>query len=406
MLFLLLSLISCDSTDSVIPYQGQTFIKLFGGSGSEEGKDLLALPEGGFVLVGSSTSDSNGGKDVYVVRTDDLGNVIWENNYGGADDDVGNSVILGRNGSIYVCGEKTQDSSSGIGFRDVYVLNIDINNGSLISEPRTYGENIRDEYGTDIIELSSGNFFITSTWLDPDSSQYYLVEVTPNLDTIPAKSRYVGTKNVNNYGITSFESESNSEDPLICFGTVQRTVNEQVSYWFRSFIYNSEKNQLPSEFYGTENNDEFCTGVYRTTDGGFVISGYRNNIGTNNELIVKINPNRQEVWRRNYSNEFNRNIKECEIIQTLDGGYLVISTIELDDPKNDEISLLRLNSEGDEFWRKTYGSNDDDVGSSVIQLDDGSFIMIGTIGFEINTESRSKMCLMKLNTEGDLIPIN
>jgi len=227
------SFISCDTTDSVIPNQDQTFIKLFGGNGSEEGKDLLTLPEGGFIMVGSSTSNSNGGKDVYVVRADNLGNVIWENTYGGPDDDIGNSVILSSNGNVYVCGEKT-DSLTGN--RDVYVLNFDITSGALIGAPRTYGESLRDEYGTNIIEMSSGNYFITSTWLDPDSSQYYLIEVTPNLDTIPTKSRYVGTKNVNNYSVRSYESEVNAEDPFIGFGTVQRTVNQSESFWFRSYL--------------------------------------------------------------------------------------------------------------------------------------------------------------------------
>ena len=82
---------------------------------------------------------------------------------------------------------------------------------------------------------------------------------------------------------------------------------------------------------------------------------------------------------------------------------MVSSTIELDDPKNDEISLLKLDFEGEVEWRKTYGSNDDDVGSKVIQLEDGSYAVVGTIGFEVNPDSKSKMCLMKLNSNGDLV---
>ena len=36
---------ACDTTDSVIPAQDQVFIKLYGGSGSEEGRDLVVLPQ-------------------------------------------------------------------------------------------------------------------------------------------------------------------------------------------------------------------------------------------------------------------------------------------------------------------------------------------------------------------------
>ena len=172
----------CDTPRSVEPEE-TPFIKLFGGDGSEEGKDLVVLPEEeGIVLVGSSTSyTEDGNKNVYVVRTDNIGNVEWERTFGGDGDDVGSSVMIAKDGSVYVCGERTQDS---LGLRDVYVLNIDISSGALLDD-RVYGDPIRDEYGTDIIELENGGFFITSTWDNSDSSQFYLVETTPNLDTIP-----------------------------------------------------------------------------------------------------------------------------------------------------------------------------------------------------------------------------
>ncbi|MCK5703122.1 MAG: hypothetical protein KAI29_18295 [Cyclobacteriaceae bacterium] len=150
------AVVSCDTAESVTPYQGQNFIKLYGGNGTEEGKDLLQLADGGFILVGSSTSGTNGGKDVYVVRTDNLGNVVWESSYGGSGDDEANSVILGKNGSIYVCGEITQDSSFFLGLRNVIVLNLNLSDGSLIEAPNQFGDPVRDELGTDIIELNNG----------------------------------------------------------------------------------------------------------------------------------------------------------------------------------------------------------------------------------------------------------
>lgn len=398
---------ACDTTDSVRPYQEQTFIKLYGGNGSEEGKDLLQLPDGGFVLVGSSTSESYGGKDVYVVRTDKFGDVIWENNFGGMGDDIGSSVILGQNNSLYVCGEITQDNSLLGKLRDVYVLNISIDNGSLIGGGKQYGENIRDEFGTDIIELSNGGFFISSTMLHSDTSKFYLSETDINLDTLQNRSRYIGTEKVNNYSTSSFENKNDVINPFVCFGSVLRTVNQKNSFWFRSFLYRSNSDGVVyPEFYGTQENDEFCTDIHQTTDGGHILSGFMDNGNSTMEMIVKINPSRKEVWKKVYSNEFNKNIKESRIIQTKDGGFIVSSTIELDDPKNDEISLLKLDFEGEVEWRKTYGSNDDDMGSKVIQLEDGSYAVVGTIGFEINPDSRSKMCLMKLNSNGELVPLN
>ena len=89
----------------------------------------------------------------------------------------------------------------------------------------------------------------------------------------------------------------------------------------------------------------------------------------------------------------------------MDGGYILSSTIELDDQKKDEISLLKLNDSMGVVWRKTYGSDEDDEASSVVQLEDGSFVLVGTIGFEINQNSDSKMCLFKINPDGELVPL-
>jgi len=402
---------SCDTTNSVTPDQDRTFIKLFGGSGSEEGNDIIQLPDEGFVLVGSSTSGSLGEKDVYIVRTDKLGNVIWENRYdGNGGNDVGTSVILGDNNNVYVCGEVSQTSSSFlVSRRDVVVLDISIDDGSIQNE-HIYGDSLRDEIGTDILKLNNG-FFISATMQHPDTSKYFLIETDINLDTIQFRSRYIGTNNVNNFSTRSFENVADPNNPFVCFGTSFRLTNSPAnsSYWNHVFTYKSNSNQPGIvEYFGSASLDQFCTDVDQTVDGGFILAGYQTNGSTSNEMILKIDRNIQQVWAepKIYPNEFSSSVKDCGIIQTRDRGYAIASTIELGDPKNDEISLLRLNIDGEELWRRTYGSNEDDSGSKVLELNDGSFVIVGTIGFDINPNSASKMCLIKVNPEGELVPLN
>ncbi len=398
---------SCDTTESVRPFQNQTFIKLYGGNGSEIGNDIIQLPDEGFVLVGSTTSNTNGGKDVYVVRTDKIGNVIWENQFGGKGDDSGNSVILGRDNNIYVCGEFTQEKFLLANIRDVYVLKISVDNGSILNQ-KTYGDSLRDEYATSILDIENGGFLVTSTWNTADTSKFFMVETDENLVSLDRKSRYVGTQGVDNISTKSFENPNNPFTPFVCFGSVNRSPSQQIekTFWFQSFNYRSDGNQTPApELYGNTSANDYCTDVFMTSDGGYILSGYTVNGNITKELIVKINPNLSEVWLKEIDNEFGKNVKKTGIVQTDDGGFIVSSTIELDDPKNDEISLLKLNFLGEPEWRKTYGSNDDDMGSKVIQLSDGSYALVGTIGFEINPDSKSKMCLMKVNPNGGLVPM-
>ncbi len=401
----ILAIYSCDTTDSVTPYQDQVFIKLYGGNGSEEGKDLVALPDGGFVAVGSTTSQSSGGKDVYVVRTDNLGNVVWENRFGKAEDDIGNAVILGNDGNLYVSGESVQENSVINKLRDVYVLGISLDNGTLLNE-KLFGDSLRDEFGTSILSTVNDGFLITSTWNNTDTSEFFMIETDGSLIPLDKSIRYVsGNKGVNNLSTKSFNNIGNISNPFLCFGSVYETLSK--SFYFQVFEFRSIGNQTPdAELYGNESSNDYCTDVFPTSDGGFVLAGKSITGSVSNEIVVKINPTKEELWRKVYSNPYDKNVKESGIIQTNDGGYLVSSTLELDDPLNDEISLLKLDFEGEVQWRKTFGSNNNDVGAKVIQLDDGSYVLVGTIGFEVNPNSQSKLCLIKINKNGDLVPLD
>jgi hypothetical protein len=346
------------------------------------------------------------------VKTDKLGNPMWESRYdGNGGDDVGNSVILGNNNNILVCGEIAQGSPTGFMSprRDIVVLVISIDNGSILSE-RVYGDSLRDETGTDILKLDNG-FFISGTMYHPDTSKYYLIETDINLDTIQFRSRYIGANNVNNYSARSFKNAADPNNPFVCFGTSFRQTNNpgSSSFWNHVFTYKSNSNQPGIvEYFGFESSDEFCTDVDQTADGGFILAGYQSSGSVSYEMVMKIDRNIQQVWTepRIYQNIFNRSIRDCGIIETRDRGFAIVSTIELDDPKNDEISLLKLDSNGDEIWRRTFGSNEDDTGAKVLELPDGAFVIVGTIGFDINPNSESKMCLMKVNRDGELVPLN
>lgn len=401
--------VSCDSVD-VVPEEEEIFIKLYGGNGSEEGKDLALLPDGGYVVVGSSTSNSLGGKDVFVVRTDQTGNMVWEARFGGAGDDSGNKVILGNDGNIYVCGEKTREDALNTGLRDTYVLKLSVD-GTLLSE-QTYGDPLRDEYGTDIFDIPNAGFLITSTWNNSSNSTYYVVETDNNLAVLDKRERYLSpSEGVMNLSARSYERTDllPLEPPFAAFGSAQELLGDNTRVFkFQASYFNTIQDDSPPVLYGFNESNSFCTDVKITTDGGYIMSGY-NISGVNvREMVVKVNKGRflEEGWKQVYTNQFGRNIKNTGIFQTNDGGFIVISTIELDDPLNDEISLLRLNAEGEELWRKTFGGGADDMGTNVIQLEDGSFVLTGTIGFQINPNSQSKMCLMKVNPDGELEPMD
>ncbi len=116
--------------------------KSYGGFNNDIGRSIIQLPDSGFVITGYTNSFGNGGYDVLVVRTDKVGNLIWQKAFGGLDWDFGYCVkATSGNDSLIVAGTT---SSFGYGKNDGYILKLDLN-GNLQWQD-TYGGAEDDEF--------------------------------------------------------------------------------------------------------------------------------------------------------------------------------------------------------------------------------------------------------------------
>lgn len=106
----------------------------FGGSGYDESRALLQANDGGFVIAGATETQDNG-SDIYLAKTDAVGNLVWERTYGGAHDDLALSVEPTRDGGYIVGGHYGTGSGSG----DGYLLRLD-EQGWPLWERRLHGE--------------------------------------------------------------------------------------------------------------------------------------------------------------------------------------------------------------------------------------------------------------------------
>jgi uncharacterized repeat protein (TIGR01451 family) len=78
--------------------------KCLGGSGYENLLSLTATPDGNYLLCGSSGSSdgdpggTHGGSDVWIVKIDPQGNIIWQKSFGGTNSDEGKSIVATSDG--------------------------------------------------------------------------------------------------------------------------------------------------------------------------------------------------------------------------------------------------------------------------------------------------------------------
>jgi hypothetical protein len=102
--------------------QGDTlWTRTYGGAFSDDALSLRQTPEGGFIVAGRTWSFGAGVEDLYVVRTDSLGNVLWTWVHGGTYDDRAISVDLTADRGYVVAG---RTESFGAGDYDVWLLRI------------------------------------------------------------------------------------------------------------------------------------------------------------------------------------------------------------------------------------------------------------------------------------------
>ena len=74
----------------LIPFVGigQGWTKAYGYDTNEEGYSVLQTDDGGYVITGYTYYNTLGGKDVYIIKTDEFGFEQWSKKYGGDYDDI------------------------------------------------------------------------------------------------------------------------------------------------------------------------------------------------------------------------------------------------------------------------------------------------------------------------------
>ncbi len=129
----------------------------FGGRYDDVASDVVVTDEGGYLIVGSTKSFKDFRKDVYIVKTDKDGQRLWQKVYGGNRNDEAFAVCKSGDGGYVVVG-RSESFNRRKGF-DLYLLKIDKNGRLLWS--RTYGgEN--DDAGYDVIAASDGYLIVGS----------------------------------------------------------------------------------------------------------------------------------------------------------------------------------------------------------------------------------------------------
>jgi hypothetical protein len=337
---------------------------IFGGSGDDLLNSLVQTLDGGYVVVGKTSSYGAGGSDTWLVKTNATGQPIWNQTYGGPLDDNAISVIQLSDG--YAIAGNTK--SFGAGARDFWLIKTDTN--GLHEWNCTYGGPADDVF-REIIHTSDGGFALlggTSSYGIGDQN-WWLVKTDVNGE--PEWNMTYGGS-LNDRGLSLIQTSDGGfalEGGTTSFGAGGS------DYW----LIKTDANGQPewNQTYGGSQ-DDFGNVIIQTSEGGFAIAGGTKSYGMGNYdlWLVKTNASGHHEWNQTYGGGGDEG--HCEsFVQTKDGGFALGVETTSYGAGDADFWLVRTDSSGQHMWNKTFGGFVDDWPQFIIQTTTGEFVLAG-----------------------------
>ncbi len=400
-IFSCLAIFACDTESTITPNFEDYFIKYFGNDGNQFGVDLVSLPEG-YAMLGTDIS-SLGESKMFLVRTDALGNQQWSINVGGNSIEA-NALALDNSGNFILLGTHTISNSD----KDVIVMRVSADGVQLDSIG--FGTTGTIEEGRDLTITSGGDIILVGSTTNVDQTKPNYNPATDlkdiysiRLDASFAPFTPTNWRRVSGFpGIEEGSSILEKNDgTFLFFGTTDRPPSSSQKDGFNMFLYpagnDGEALSITSlQLFGTLA-DESGNEMVQTIDGGFVMVGTSSS-GTNNDIFLARVRSNNDFISSSVLNS-GKNLTGVSIKESAQGGLILLGR-ELENNTNN-IYLARARVDGSLIWEQSFGGIDNDLPGRVIEEADGSIILSGTI----ELESQTKMCLIKVNTLGELKPI-
>ncbi|MBC8173743.1 MAG: hypothetical protein H7X71_07550, partial [Chitinophagales bacterium] len=268
----------------------------YGGTGKEVARVIIPSGDGGWVLVGYTASvdgditDNSGFKDAWVLKIDDVGTLLWQNTFGGELDDVFNNVTATSDGGFLCVGNSnslTGDLTSNYGGDDVWVVKINAD-GDMDWQKNYGGSN--NDVANAVVEVADGYVFIAETGSnDIDVSGNHHDDLTPFTDFWAVKIETDGDIVWQKcYGGFSHESGRNiietSDGDFIAIGSAQSSDGDVVGHYGAVnktdgwvIQIDADGTLLDNQNYGGSFNDNLYS-ITEDLDGAYVIGGQSNSL--------------------------------------------------------------------------------------------------------------------------------
>ncbi len=283
--------------------------KTFGGASYDILNSIQQTVDSGYIITGYTYSFGAGNEDVYLIKTNANGNLLWSRTFGGTNTEESSSVSQTTDGGYIIIGFT---NSFGAGDFDVYLIKTDANGDTLWT--KALG-GIGYDTGTSVEQTTDGGYIISggTTSFGSGNNDVYLVKTNVNGDTLWTKT----------FGGISTNDVGYSVQQTIDGGYIVAGVYNYGSFNSDVYLIKTDTNgdTLWTKTYGGVTNDEGNL-VRQTSDSGYIIIG-STVVGSGHDVyLIKTDVNGDTVWTKTYGGTSDE--AGSSVAQTIDGGYILV----------------------------------------------------------------------------------
>jgi hypothetical protein len=317
--------------------------RTYGGTNMDWGWAVQQTLDSGFIIAGVTWSSGAGSADVYLIKTDSLGDTLWTKTYGGPNEDYGLSVEQTSDGGYIIAG-RTQ--SYGAGSVDVYLIRTDSLGDTLWT--KTYGA-VYADIGLSVQQTSDEGYIVVGYTEPYGANEYfaYLIKTDSLGDTLWT-GRYGETLG----NCIGWSVQQTTDDGYIIAGYA-----EVAGLWDDVYLVKTDSlgDTLWTKTYGGLYWDDGYA-VQQTADGGYIVAGRTNSYGAGgyDVYLIKTDSLGDTLWTRAIGGgiwDIGRSVQ-----QTTDGGYIVAGyTDSFGGIFNYDVYVIKTDADGDTLWTQIYG---------------------------------------------------
>lgn len=358
---------------------------IHGGSSQDYCNDVLEV-EGGFIFAGSTLSYGAGNEDMYLVKTDFEGNILWEQTYGTTDEEECLSIAQSADGGFVLGGFVCYST----GPKDVYLVKTDF--GGNLEWERTF-DNGQFDVCESVRWTPDGGYILGGYTYTGDDEDMLLLKTDAQGNQLwlqtyggPDYDRCTSCIPTMDGGY-ALAGYTHWFGPIGSHGTLIKTDSQGVALWEATF---------------TGQGCTYINDAQLAQESGLILTGSTALTSSfpRNIYLLKTDDLGNPEWERyigaDMFDEYGNAVQA-----TSEGGYIVAGCAYINIMTEYQMYAIKTDAQGNETWSNHWGGMQWEEGMGVAESTQGGYILGG---FTNSPPTASAFDMYLVRLEGSLMP--